>query len=169
MTWMVVLSWLRKVPTWAWAALGIVVCLMVLRAHWIGVGAESVRRDWDKQKAADLIVVQQAAEDARNKEAAQKKSFAATAETLRKENTDARQKIDRLTADLRDGRLRVREALRCPRAVPGTAASAPGNIDDGGAYISRTDQEFFLRIGAEADRAARQLTACQAILQAERN
>lgn len=159
----------KKVPNWAWAALGLTVCLMVARAHYIDVGEDRVQARWDAQEALHAAQAKKAAEDAANTEKRQQAANAAALATLQQENKDAQRRLNNDIAALRTGNLKLRESLRAPRCgVSEAPAGAGGSDDPGVAYVSREGQEFFLRLGADADRVVRKLTACQAILSAER-
>ena len=166
--WAAVKLFLSGIPRQVWYALALILAIWGAYSWAYGRGAESVQHAWDAERAAmALDAAAQEAESAAT-EAKQAAAFAALADNLRKENEHAKQNADRTIAKLRAGTLRVRETLRCPRAVPGAAAGPARSDDDGGAYVSRQNQEFFLRIGAEADGVARQLNTCIQILQAER-
>jgi hypothetical protein len=168
MTWLTVLSWLRKVPTWAWAALGLAVCLMVMRSHWIGVGESRVQAVLDAERAANKLAADAQKAEAAAKEAKDAAAFALLADNLRKENERAKQDADRTIADLRRGAIRLRDRFTCKSTVPAAAGSPARSDEAGQGGFTVEDASIALRIASDGDAAIRQLTACQAILSAER-
>lgn len=169
MTWLLIAwKWLSGLPKEVYFAIFAALMLWLAYSAAYHRGANAVQTEWDAERAQNKLAADAQKAEAAAKEAKDAAAFSLLADNLRKENERAKQDADRTIADLRRGSLRVREALRCPSPVSGTPANSAGNNDEGGAYVSRQNQEFFLRIGDEADRAARKLTACQAILSAER-
>ena len=84
---------------------------------------------------------------------------------------DGQAAADDLRADVDSGRFVLRDRFRCPatqRAAGQVAASPRAGDGEARAVLSRSDQEFLIRIGAEADEVTRQLSACQAIVKADR-
>lgn len=80
---------------------------------------------------------------------------------------------DRAIAALRSGDLRLRIPVACPEGAGGstTAAPGPGAIGRDGetrAELSVQASEFFVGLTNEADEVVRQLTACQAVVIADR-
>lgn len=159
------ISAVRRLPGWAWASAIACVVLLCLRWHWIGLGEDRVQAEWDKAEAGYAAAAAAHAAHVQTIEARWRSDFDAAVARLNKENTDAIAERDGLLADLRAGNLRLRDKFRCPSGgVSGTAGSAAGGDGPEGGVLSVEDQTFLVRLGAEADDVARQLTACQAIL-----
>lgn len=167
-TWAAIKGLLKMVPTWAWAALGLAVCLMVMRSHWIGVGESRVQAVLDAERAQNKLAADAQKAEAAAKEAKDAAAFSLLADNLRKENERAKQDADRTIADLRRGAIRLRDRFTCPRTVPQTAGSPEGSHGTDDAGFTVADAEVALGIAATGDKAIRRLTACQAILSAER-
>lgn len=168
MTFLALRAFLSRIPVQAWLALAAALLLWLAYSWAYGRGEAAVQARWDVEKAAIAAEAAKAAAEAKAREDADKAAITAAAARLKQENANALAERDSLIRDLRAGRVRVRETLRCPSRMPEAAGRTPGSDEAGGAYVSRENQEFFLRLGTEADNAARQLTACQAILAAER-
>ena len=80
---------------------------------------------------------------------------------------------DRAVADLRSGALRLRIPVACPDGAggSGTAAPGPGTVGRDGetrAELSVQASEFLVGLASEADEVVHQLTACQAVVIADR-
>lgn len=168
MTWLAVLSWLRRVPTWAWAVLAAVVLLAGAYRWAYSRGAESVQAEWDTERTALALQAEAQKAEAAAKEAKDAAAFAVLADNLRKENERAKQDADRTIADLRRGAVRLRDRFTCPRAMPQAAGSAARSDEAGQGGFTVEDASVALGIARDGDAAIRQLTACQAILSAER-
>ncbi|WP_396190009.1 lysis system i-spanin subunit Rz [Flavobacterium sp.] len=85
---------------------------------------------------------------------------------LAEATNEAELERNRLLAQLRSGERRLRERFTCRAA--GTPAGAEGSADAPQGGLSPADGEFLVRFAADADSVVRQLTACQAILKADR-
>lgn len=178
------LSLLRLVPFLGklrpYAALiGVVVWLASLAAVGIwqnGVGHAVERADWLQRETTELT--------AANAEIVRLNAQARLAERLTAETMNAiaiqyeEDKIneirerDAVIADLRAGniRLRDRNATRQPGAggTPGSPTS-PRQCDGAEAgELSGPTSEFLIGLMAEADEVVKQLTACQAVIRADR-
>lgn len=85
---------------------------------------------------------------------------------------DGQAAADALRTAVDAGTLVLRNRFRCPVApAPGVPTTVTGTGRGDGAaqaVLSAADQGFLVRIGAEADDLARQLTACQAVIVADR-
>lgn len=127
-------------------------------------GAAAVSADLQHQaesRAAQLDASLKASEKARADEHAQAIQFQAIAQQYEQDKTDAQGRADKLAADLRAERVRLRPEWRCE--VPGAPASAgkpDAAADDRAASAARV-----VRAAADADATIRQL---QAVLRAER-
>jgi prophage endopeptidase len=159
------LKWLAGLPWQVWAAIALCVALLALRWHWIGVGEDRIQAQWDEAEAGHRAAAAVHAAEVAATESRWRADFDAAVSRLTQENADALVERDGLIADLRAGTARLRDKFRCPSGgVPGSAGAGPGTDDAADAYLSESDQEFLVRIGAEADDVVRQLTACQATL-----
>lgn len=120
--------------------------------------------------AVAAIAARDAESDARAQERRHTEEFAALSGRLVQENEDAHAEVDRLLAGLRDGTQRLRARFQCPTApgVPGAPAGAGGSDAAADAGLRGADAEFLVRESERADDVVRQLTTCQALLQAER-
>lgn len=170
----VILGFLKGVSLRAWltlaAAVAVVVVVLFLRSHWIDVGSDRVQARWDAAEGRHAAAAQKQAEAARKLEERLRADYAAAVTRMHKENADALAERDALLADAAAGRVRLRDKFRCPAAsVPGAPARPGGSADARVGVLSVEDQGFLVRIGAEADALARRLTACQAIVAADRN
>ena len=80
---------------------------------------------------------------------------------------------DSTVAALRSGALRLRIPVACPDGAggSGTAAPGPGTVGRDGetrAELSVQASEFLVGLASEADEVVHQLTACQAVVIADR-
>lgn len=122
---------------------------------------------WEASLKTEADKRVEAVNQAREREHELGKVHETIATTLERSKTDALRKKDAVIADLRAGSLR----LRFPSDVPGTSAppATPGKCDAGeigkllGPFLEAT-----ATLHAEADLVAEQLSACQAILRADR-
>lgn len=153
-----------------WRAIGIAaLAVAVFGAGWMVNGWRWDAR-WQARELALAEAQVQAEQASRSRENALRADLAALDQQYTDERTAADAEIDRLRAAVDAGRSRLRVAATCPDRVPATAAGA--GVGDGAgperpelAPEARPDY-FALRSGL--DRVSRQLTACQAILRAER-
>lgn len=130
-------------------------------------GANAVRATYEQELATQRRTHTAALIAAERKAAA---DMTAITDRMQEDMTRAQAETERLAAAVRDGRERLRERFICPAdGVPETSASA-GSSDAGEARgLQRADAEFLVRLAAEADAAATQLTACQDILSSDRH
>lgn len=167
------LKLLKRVPPKAWLWLGVAILASALvltaRSHWIHVGEARTQVTFDAYRAKVIAATQKAKDAAIRAERAQAGAIAAVADHLTQENAHALARRDATIADLRSGALRVRVgAIHCPR-VPEAATSAGVGDAASAGELSDATARSVLDLGAEADQTAQRLTACQAILKAERN
>lgn len=92
MSWLAILSFLRRIPWQAWALVALCALLLALRWHWIGVGVE---RCQSAQEAAEARADRKAANV--SKKAADKAQDAR--ESIRKDTQDAAAEVRQLTPD----------------------------------------------------------------------
>jgi len=135
----------------------------------IGFGAgwqvQGWRWDASLKEAADKRV--EAVNQAREREHELGKVHETIATTLEKDKQNALRKKDAVIADLRAGSLR----LRLPSDVPGTSAPPATACRCDAAprtELPREVAEFLLSEAYRADLVAEQLSACQAIIRADR-
>lgn len=166
---------LRSIPWQAWAILAAVVLAWAAIDRYgdrrEAEGATRVYGEWEASLAEAAEESRRLVDAARKRETRARAAYAAAVEKLQQEKRDALAERDAVLADAAAGRLRLRDKFRCPAVgggVPAAAAGPGGGDAAGGSILSREDQEFLVRIGAEADDLARRLTACQRILATDR-
>jgi hypothetical protein len=158
MSWLAILSLLKRIPWQGWALVALCALLLALRWHWIGVGEDRVQALWDAQEAVYAVQRAEAAEAARKAEERHRAEYRAIAERFLKEQADADQKHAAMVADLRRGTLRLRERFTCP-GVPGAAGTAPGADAASPRGFGVEDAAVALGIARDADETARRLNA----------
>jgi hypothetical protein len=169
MTWLLIAwKWLSGLPKEVYFAIFSALMLWLAYSAAYHRGANAVQAEWDAERTANQLAADAQKAEAAAKEAKDAAAFALLADNLRKENERAKQDADRTIADLRRGAIRLRDRFTCKSTVPGPTTSAGGSDEASQGGLLRTDQEFLLHIGAEADGVARTLQACQDILSAER-
>lgn len=134
-----------------------------------------LRRDNEALRIANgrITTLQQAARD---QEQAHGKAMAEIASQHQKDLKDAGAEKDRVIADLRTRNLRLRVPVvsttvtACGGGGAGTEAGAGAGQRDGEttAELSGAAAEFLVGLASEADDVARQLSACQAVVIADR-
>lgn len=114
----------------------------------------------EKEKLAAKLVARET--EIRETQARQAKEIAHLSDRLHEEMTHGLNEKNDLIADLRDGNVRLRERFRtCANTLSREPSSAAGDHDPAPPVLSRTDQEFLVRIGSEADNVSRRLRGCQ--------
>lgn len=163
---------IKRVPRGVWIALALAILVLALRAHWIGVGfdrgAADVQAKFDAYQAKVQAATDKALTAARRAESAQAGAIESVRLELRQDYEHARATQDRVIADLRAGRERLRQHWQgCPAAaarnVPEAAAGAAGT--DAGAADRAESAGRIVRFAAECDA---QVKALQNILTLER-
>lgn len=128
--------------------------------HGHAAGKDSVQTQWNADKAKHSAAIA-ALESAHRAKEAQLNANAQRIEyRLAQAQQDTLTELDTTLSDLRADNLRLRQRFtgcRVPEDT-GTAESDDGAAQGG---LSEQDQEFLLRIGAEADSVANRLAACQ--------
>lgn len=135
--------------------------------------ATYAKRDNDALRAANARI-QALQTEARALEAMRVVQVNEIAVKYQQDNDNAKKRVADLNARLQSGDLRLRDpGARCPAAsgnggLPPAGPGAPGS--DGGAApeFSRTSAEFLFKFAADADDTAARLSACQAIVRADR-
>lgn len=138
-------------------------------------GREAERKVWEQREAKITADANEKVRLAQQRLIAQERAHAAaltevSADYQRKlqENVNAK---DRVIAGLRDGSRKLFVSARCPNAggvVSGAPAGAGGRDGDARAELSGSAAEFLVAIASEADAVVRQLSACQAVIAADR-
>jgi hypothetical protein len=159
MSWLVVLSWLRRIPWQAWALVAL--CGLVLAyGHWrYNAGQADVQARWDQQEAVYARQRAEATIAARKVEERHRAEYRAIAERFLADQRKADENHAATVADLRRGALRVRQHLTCPSGRPEAPAIAGVADGTGPGGLLPADAEFLLREAARADEIARQLNA----------
>lgn len=159
-----VLVWKRK----AWILLAVVAWW-----GWTGHAAyeslqQQVRTDKAELTAQVAAARALSSEAARVEEETRAKAIAVVDRAYQRGLEDGKAVADQLLADRDAGALVLRDKFRCPArggATPDPGAAGSGDGGEG-AVLSRADQDFLVRLAAEADRNTRQLGACQALIRA---
>lgn len=141
------------------AAAGIAVVVGIW-FHGHASGKDSVRSKWNADKAeysANLAALQEAH---RAKEAQLNANAQRIEDQLAQAQKGALTELDATLSSLRSDNLRLRQRFTGCR-VPETSQASGGNDGAGEGGLSHADEEFLVRIVAEADRVANKLAACQ--------
>jgi hypothetical protein len=157
-------GFLRGIPWQAWAVVGVLLAGWAWGHHQYRAGQAEVQVRWDAERAVmvgKLKAVQDAAEAARK---ARIKRGRWILTELTRERDEAINKGRAVAADLRAGRLRLRDHWTCPRVPAAGAAAAPSG-GDAAADLRATGAGDLVRLGADADRLLR---ACQRVIEADR-
>lgn len=158
------------VPAAAWRLrwpLAVLVAAAFAGVFWLD--ADQLRTEIADRNAAAADATLRAERASRAKERSAGADLAKVDTTLHQENTDAQADVAAVGAARDAGELRLRDGLRCPAAAarvpdPAPAAGSGDAAEAGG--LSRADEEVLVRLAADADTVARQLTACQATVRA---
>jgi len=159
-------AWLKLVPSWAWWVLALAVVaggqqIRVLSAQSDASKAQAEHQTHLRQVAeanAAVILKQQA------ERLALEQRLATLDQQRYGELRHAQQEIERLSAALADGSLRLSVRAACPAAAGSvSAATGAGRLDDGGqrADIHEEDARRIVAITGDADACAVKLTALQ--------
>ena len=157
------------VAKWAPVAL-IIATLVVVWAVWswgVSTGRAQVQAQWEIERAANAITVAALEKRYREQEKRWARENQQLADELHRVVGGTVADLEATLSDVRDDNLRLREQFRgCQSRVPGTP-STPSS-DDGARQggLSYADEEFLIRISAEADVLVHKLTACQAYVSA---
>lgn len=158
--------------------IGVAALLAIIGSFFYGnhTGAKTEAAKWLKRENVELVAANAKIIEitVRNRAIEQKaaQDMTAVAVKLQKENLNGLAKKDRVIADLRSGALKLRicPASEAAAGVAGPAVASSGQRDNAGqgAYLSRPRVETLIGIANEADDLVRTLTACQAVIQADR-
>lgn len=110
-----------------------------------------------------------ASEAARKEEQSRVQAVDAIARAYERGKSDGKAAADHVLAGVADGTYVLRNKFRCPARAAAEAPAGPA-VSGGaeGAGLSGEDVQFLVRFAAEADDVVRQLTACQAVTEADR-
>lgn len=163
MMWIKAAKWLGLVGL----ALGMVYGVYALGEH---AGSNRVEAEWGKAQSKLNQKISRLEQQAREREQRHAEEVAGITDELYAELNHAKEERDSTIANLHNDNRKLRERFRQRTCVPGAEAtsSQSGSDETGEAGLSRTDEEFLIRIASQADEIAHRLTACQAILTTER-
>lgn len=132
---------------------------------------EQSRKEWERAAALQVASASLAESEAiRAAEEARNGAINSAGVAYQRGLQDGKAAVEGTVADLRADNLQLRKRFQCPAASPAgaTATSAAGGDGEAQPGLSRADAEFLVRLAGEADDAVRQLTACQAVIDADR-
>jgi hypothetical protein len=157
---------------WGIAAAIILGCLFGAYRHGVNV-TNAARDSQDNEKLAQAEAkVAKAERKARETERKSAETIAAIEARLSQENQSAQAEDQRTIDQLRTDNLRLRKRFSCSStgasSVPKTGASSSSSDAGAASGLQRPDAEFLIRLAGRADAVARQLKACQSILQSDR-
>lgn len=165
-------------------AIGAVIVIMGVVATILMVGAEryqdgktAAESACKSQQNAELIAanaeIVRLTDKARRDEADHAAALVSASQTYQEALKNEKTVHDRTVSDLRSGALRLRiDIARRESSGNGSAAQAgasPGRCDGATtAELSQPAAEFLVGLASDADEVAHQLTACQAVVTADR-
>lgn len=142
-----------------------------------GLGEQAERSAWLARENTALTTantrIKTLEEKARATEHQHGQDMAAASAQYQKDLTHEKATRDRVIADLRSGALRLRVPVTCAISTAGDStaaagASAAGRDGETRAELSGAAAEFLVGLASEADEVVHQLTACQAVVTADR-
>ncbi len=163
------LAFLRGIDWRIWAGLGILALGLLYGHGRYNAGQAEVQGKFDTYKA-ELIAKTEAAKVAvKRAEVAQAGAIAAAVDEQGKSDENTIAELNRTVSCLRTGACRVQRRFQCPTSHLSEAPAGAGSgdeADQGG--FNAADAEVAFGITGDGDKAIHALTACQAILKAER-
>lgn len=171
------------IPVWAKAlgivaiAVGIIFAISAYNGWLINIGKTSERAEWLKRENTELTTanarIKTLEDEARAAEQSHGKAMVAASTQYQKDLSHEQATKDGVIADLRSGARRLRIELAAAKATGGSATAqagaGPGRCDGGTtAELSESAAEFLVGLASEADTVVHQLTACQAVVTADR-
>jgi hypothetical protein len=150
-------------------AVGVVLAL--LSGAWFhgrDTGREQIRADWARATLAAQARYQALERKHRALEAAHRQTVEDNDRAYREARRQQEAQLDAVLADLRGDNLRLRHRLRGCAATAGAdsdRAAGPGADAAAPAGLSRADEEFLVRLAADADAQAARLAHLQAYVQ----
>lgn len=168
-----ILLFLRKVPLWVWVALALLAAGLFYGHLRFNAGEASgkavVQKKFDAHLAADKEATDKANAAYRAKEQKDRDRLAEIGFQYERDKMAAKDEADRVIAGLRNDSLRLRDRFRgsCPNVsqAPGSPGIGAGQADAG---FNEADAGVAFGIARDGDQAIVQLSACQTILEAER-
>jgi len=172
-----------SIPSWLEVLIILIVVAAIIGAIYaygdeqFGLGQKAERAEWLSRENTELTeanaLIVALEEAAREKERQHALAMAAVSAQYQEDLRDEKATRDRVVADLRSGaqRLRIELARRETAGGSGTAeGSASAGRCDGETHaeLSVAASEFLVGLASEADEVVRQLTACQAVVTADR-
>lgn len=123
-----------------------------------------------KAEKAAFLAQFAASESARKEEQSRVQAVDAIARAYERGKSDGKAAADTVLAGVADGTYVLRDRFRCQAPRPAAETPAGPAVSGGaeGAGLSGEDVQFLVRFAAEADDVVRQLTACQAVTEADR-
>lgn len=161
------------------ATVGLLALLYFYGQHQFGQGEEAEKARWMARENIQLreanAEINQLNQQARDQERQHAEAVAHISTQLQEQLQHVKSQKDSVIADLRAGALRLRIPVNTAAASPACSgipseayASASGRDGETRADLSAEAAEFLIGLASEADEAVRQLTSCQALLQADR-
>lgn len=169
MEWIAIFRLVKKYGPYVLGVLVLAGMVWFIYEKGYAAGELAVQTRWDKETLARTEKTTIAIQTNRDKEQRGAKAVNQIDNQLQKGNDNADDHTSRLIADLRAGNKRLRNQLAartCPAASAPTGAGSGNETEAAG--LSTEDGEFLIRFAREADDVARQLNACQAVIQADR-
>lgn len=163
-------------PVLVWKLKAWILLAVVLWWGWTGHAAYdhlTLQVQTDKAVAAAQIATARAlsSEAARVEEQSRAKAVNAVDKAYQRGLTNGKAAADNVFAGVADGTYVLRDKFRCPvarsGASPNPASTGSGDGQEG-AVLSAADVQFLVRLASEADDTVRQLTAAQAVIEADR-
>mgnify|MGYP003456728528 CR=1 FL=1 len=151
-------TFLRNVSWKVWAGIAAFLFVLWLRSHWIGVGEDRVRGEFDAYKAEMVAKTEAARVAAKRAESAQAGAIQAALEAYKKDHEHAQDTGKAVTAGLNTGTLKLREHWQgCPQRVPAAAGNTQGS--DAADRLRKESAGRVIAIGADADAKVKALEA----------
>lgn len=176
MTGLVIPPWVKLLVIVALSAL-LMVLFYFYGQQQFGLGEKAERLKWLGRENTALTKansrIKELEEQARASERKHAQDMADASTTYQKDLKHEKAEKDRVIADLRRGNLRLHIAVTSPVSAAGDSATAPGTRAarcDGETRgeLSLEASEFLVGLASESDEVAHQLTACQAVVNADR-
>lgn len=173
---MTVPSWVKALAALALLA-AVVAAIYAYGRQQFGLGELAERAAWLKRETVALTTanakIKMIEEQYRAQEQAHAAAMAGVSTQYQQELIHAKAEKDRVIIGLRSGAVRLRIAVAAARSTSGSDAAAPGAATAGcdgeaRAELSLAASEFLVGLASESDEVARQLSACQAVITADR-
>jgi len=162
-------AFLRGLPWQLWAGLGLLALGLFYGHLRYNAGQADVQVKFDAYRADLKAKTDAALVAARRAETLQAAAITGAVQAQRESDAKTLSERDRTIADLRSGARSLQRRFKCPaHSLPGTPASTGDGNEAGEGGLSDTDAEFLVSEAARADSVVNQLTACQAVIKADR-